>query len=460
MTWSAADHHWPELHRLLPNHKEYLGKKVVKSLDEVQDRENLSQYIDKKTDYVLRNKNINENSDIVNWFFLKMFALLVKYIFPVIEITDYIARREFQGRGAIHIHAIVCVDGDVTPEDLEMAIKSMKPPGNKNADNQIDETEYLENLHSARVKVNNFASNHVGLTAIHPNSDLNEWPERLPNVTDNQCLREYFTEFYDSEDIVKKYETTVNILQRHKCTCSYCLVYEKRQKETNDPKCRFQFPKEAHGFTTCNDEENRIISITRMRSDDNNKEKDIKCKLQEDELVAPLGSSIVNGKITPIRNHPRIVQHIKEMPLIWGANTEAQIVTSHHQLLMYIVKYVMKAEKSSEAFNRISKEILQKEGELFLARKMYGKLLMNSIDRDKSRAECFLIAQQGKYVEYSQPYVSVNLNGSKQLKVKISSEDDEALESTDWLTKYEQRDENENYRKLCIDFEKRNENEN
>ena len=32
LTWSAADYHWPELHRLFPNHKEYLGKKVVRSL--------------------------------------------------------------------------------------------------------------------------------------------------------------------------------------------------------------------------------------------------------------------------------------------------------------------------------------------------------------------------------------------------------------------------------------------
>ena len=87
-----------------------------------------------------------------------------------------------------------------------------------------------------------------------------------------------------------------------------------------------------------------------------------------------------------IRNHHRIVQHIKEMPLIWGANTEAQVVTSWRQLLMYIVKYVMKAEKPSDAFNRIAKELLQKEGEDVPVRKVFSRLLINSIDRDKSRA--------------------------------------------------------------------------
>ena len=29
LTWSAADYHWPELHRLFPNHELYLGKKLL-----------------------------------------------------------------------------------------------------------------------------------------------------------------------------------------------------------------------------------------------------------------------------------------------------------------------------------------------------------------------------------------------------------------------------------------------
>ena len=116
------------------------------------------------------------------------------------------------------------------------------------------------------------------------------------------------------------------------------------------------------------------------------KYEDKKTKHKEEELVAPKGASIVNGKVCLIRNHPRLVQHIKEMPLIWGANTEAQIVTSWRQLLMYILKYVMKAEKPSDAFNRIGKELLQKEGVNMPVRKLFSRLLINSIDRDISRA--------------------------------------------------------------------------
>ena len=68
LTWSAADYHWPELHRLFPNHKEYLGKKVVKNLEDIPEGEDKSKYIDKKTDILLRMKNVHDNSDIVNFF--------------------------------------------------------------------------------------------------------------------------------------------------------------------------------------------------------------------------------------------------------------------------------------------------------------------------------------------------------------------------------------------------------
>ena len=40
LTWSAADYYWPELHRLLPNNKEYLGKKFVIHYQKFQRKKN------------------------------------------------------------------------------------------------------------------------------------------------------------------------------------------------------------------------------------------------------------------------------------------------------------------------------------------------------------------------------------------------------------------------------------
>ena len=69
LTKCVADYHWPELHRLFPNHKEYLGKKVVKNLDKIPEGADKSEYIDQKTDILLRMKNVHDNSDIVNFCF-------------------------------------------------------------------------------------------------------------------------------------------------------------------------------------------------------------------------------------------------------------------------------------------------------------------------------------------------------------------------------------------------------
>ena len=77
---------------------------------------------------------------------------------------------------------------------------------------------------------------------------------------------------------------------------------------------------------------------------------------------------------------------------------------------------------------------------------------MNSIDREKSRAECFLIALIGEYVQYSQKFQWVNLNGNKQLKASVTSEDEPAMETVDWVHIYAEREENDQFKQLCTDY--------
>ena len=68
----------------------------------------------------------------------------------------------------------------------------------------------------------------------------------------------------------KIYEQRVNLVQRHGCTYNYCLSYARKDKDTGEPKCRFQFPKDLHGFTAMTDDQNRIASISRMQVNDHN----------------------------------------------------------------------------------------------------------------------------------------------------------------------------------------------
>ena len=52
-TFSTADIHWDELHKLLPGHERYLGKRIVKNLDEVEESER-ENCITEKEDWILR----------------------------------------------------------------------------------------------------------------------------------------------------------------------------------------------------------------------------------------------------------------------------------------------------------------------------------------------------------------------------------------------------------------------
>ena len=56
LTFSAADGHWNELHEKLPGSEEYLGKRVVKNLEDVEESER-DNCIEESKDYELRKKS-------------------------------------------------------------------------------------------------------------------------------------------------------------------------------------------------------------------------------------------------------------------------------------------------------------------------------------------------------------------------------------------------------------------
>ena len=79
----------------------------------------------------------------------------------------------------------------------------------------------------------------------------------------------------------------------------------------------------------------------------------------------------------------------------------------------------------------------------------YIKLIGNSYIGPAVRGKINL---QYSNVQYSKTFEWVNLNGTKRLKKNISSEDDIAMETTDWLHIYAERDENENFIQLCNNY--------
>src|SRR5271163_637132 len=81
-TFSAADLHWQDLHRILPSSDAYLDKRVVKNLEDVpaEEQENC---ITETDDYLLRSKSLKENADLVDWYFYHRLDALKELVLPV-----------------------------------------------------------------------------------------------------------------------------------------------------------------------------------------------------------------------------------------------------------------------------------------------------------------------------------------------------------------------------------------
>ena len=89
-TFSAADLHWPDLHKLMPNGE------IPVDADSDQDRNKR------------RRQDLIDNPHIAAWFFEKRFKLfLQKVMIPKWGLEDWWYRFEWQHRGSVHVHNTV-----------------------------------------------------------------------------------------------------------------------------------------------------------------------------------------------------------------------------------------------------------------------------------------------------------------------------------------------------------------
>ena len=86
-TFSFADMHAPDLHRLLPGSDEYLSKIVVENEQKIPP-ENPELYITKKQDFMLRAANVNRNAMIAVDFFAKRVQTFIEEVMvPTMGVT-------------------------------------------------------------------------------------------------------------------------------------------------------------------------------------------------------------------------------------------------------------------------------------------------------------------------------------------------------------------------------------
>ena len=451
LTFSVADLHERYLHEKLPDSHLYINKKIVKNLNQLPPNSDKEEFIDEKTDYKLRLKAVQENTDIVNEYVIKKVSLLWDHVLkPIFGGEDFIQRFEFQHRGSIHCHMVMSVHNGPSCGDMEFA----KMPNIDECETEQDKIltrDINDKIQAAKNKMAQFNSQIIGISAIHPEVDPDKWPaphgqniyKPLTNV-----LRENFVDFKDDpKKLYEHYTMLINRIMLHRCRMGYCLDQKRAKVEKivgNNGKeitkrtltCRFKHPMKIEGFD--------------FHADTNGKLQNISPKLDDKGNLEINGSLYQDDTLTMLRNHPDIVTHIPELLVIWGANTDQKIITAYPQLLNYLLKYIMKNETESDFFTNIAKSVISNIDDEAPVRKAAQKILLKSIgQRDKSLNECMLLVHNQPYVLYSRTPRPVSLLPSTRVKKKISIDDEDILCNDEWVDAYSQRDSSDNYQQLC-----------
>lgn len=207
-TFSAADLHWPELHKLMPDHGN--------TNDEAETAKQ-------------RQTNIIENPHIATWFFDKRFdTFLRNVLIPRWDLEDWWYRYEWQHRGSVHVHGI----GRIRNAPI------------------IDWRQMKEN----EIMMNN-AIRYIDsmVTTINPGMNA-AIPERHP------CQKRRDEIEDDSKDHIE----LINKLQRHtRCSPSYCI----RVNRSKEQICRFGYPKECHDHTFIREDNHGRPELVTKRND-------------------------------------------------------------------------------------------------------------------------------------------------------------------------------------------------
>ena len=482
LTFSAADFHWHELHLLFPDHEKYLGKTVVKKLSDIPSGADPTLYIDEKTDFQLRQKAVHENVDIVNEFFQKRITFLWEHILkPEFKGKDYIMRYEFQNRGSIHCHMVMSVENGPSSLTMEAAQTSLpKLPETDNDELRRGVEQKRTHVLEARTKMIEFTSLTAGISSIHPTLDPKDWLTPVgqnPTRPSNACLRKKFQDLALSPyKLVDQYKQLVNKVMLHNCRLGYCLkknkyklVEDKSLPLTKDGKyrkrkelvCRFDFPCPYHGYMPSYNENGMLDAVNRKTENDidnerNDTENDLdetEEKEKETDVSVCQGCSYVEDRLRLSRNHPNIVAHICELLLVWMANTDQKTITSYDQLLMYLLKYVMKPESQSDMFSDIARTVLSKVSDDTPLRKVVTKILNRNVgQRDMSVNECLLIIQGLPYVCYSKTPRYASLFGGTKVQTSVSSENVTIGNDDNWQEAYWKRDKNPNFIAMCKNY--------
>ena len=236
-----------------------------------------------------------------------------------------------------------------------------------------------------------FWSQHI--TAYNPDAN------RRPDSTHPSSLP--YEQQQNSKDFLN---ACLNRFQRHsRCTESYCL---RKKKGASIKSCRFRFPRPVQDAAS---------------------------------LTTDLNPTYLT--FAPQRNDPLLNPYMATITIGWLANTDVNPPTSSKAVINYITKYCSKAEKKSEMYSDLLRQILPRLNERTPLFSLASKLLNKFIGvRDWSAQEVCHILLGLPLQEGSRQVISLDCRPEDKQDTRVTIEDDEITAGQSALDKYKSRD--------------------
>ena len=514
-TFSFADMHWEGFHELIPESVEYLNKIIVESEDQIPpDRE--AEYITKKQDFLLRAAAVNKHAGLaVDYFCERVETFLEEVAKPILGLKDFIIRYELQERGAIHAHCLLNFQKGIGPSDMKAALQALitadpifdleekiqkledclakEVPAEQPAANDPDQEEEphpLDELSKlqdqadlarkalrARAFLEEFTARDMGISCMHPSLQPSTWPEPYGNVASKPLINptrlslEKIME--NDQELRENYTRLVNMCQLHRCLHRYCLneigkaKLEKKGLKTPEAlakqqlrvdknekgedafyQCRFGYPMELYGYdaTYMSTTDPGCQTITAV-----NKKPNMMLR------GAHVERSKENKKIHEVyfpRNHPTVNFHVKEILLIWRANTDTKPIYDTEQVRKYLFKYVCKSEKESTAFKKAVVAAVANSDDKTTVKSGLQKLFIKGVNKDVSLQECHLHLNKNRHhAEISLPTHHCSLAEGKALNLNPGDLATKVTRSSGYQDIYWNRENDPNYHEACAQYD-------
>ena len=280
-TFSYANFHWSDLHRLMPS-----------SLSTTRQQ---------------RYKNVLNNPHLVDWYYGYRLNIFIKLIFvELLKAKWYFYRHERQSRDAIHSHGVCRLENDPGISMLATLVYKGKLKEQYfplAPDMYLNYDAYLDIINRGREAENRILTYVDTLVTAINYKDIPQHPvvpDPHPCCIDIQLLDE---ELYDED-----YTELVNCTQRHVCRKNGVCQSKKKNMENI---CRFGYPFDLND----------------------------KSKLLFNEKSGRIDTEICLARNDPYMNpHSRLIAHA------WRANVDQSIVVNHRAAVNYMVKYATKSK--------------------------------------------------------------------------------------------------------------------